>query len=98
MTHDPDDRMSRIDEEGMAADGTWNRRVIRHACGSLCIHEVHYRRDGSIRSWSQKFTEASDGEDGIEGLREYVESTYEQSLSAMERPILEWDQVPHGPH
>lgn len=89
-------RMERIEDEGLVADGTWNRRVIRHPCGSLCIHEVHYHKDGTISGWSTDFTEAVDGEDGISGLRDYVEATYEQSLKALQDPILEWNGIPHG--
>lgn len=98
MSDTPIERMERIEREGLVADGKWNRRVVRHPCGSLCIHEVHYRKDGTVRAWSQTVTEAVDAEDGLEGLRESVEATYEQSQHALSRPILEWNDIPHGPN
>ncbi len=81
----------------MRPDGQWNRRVVRHPDGSLCIHEVYYR-DGSVSGWSQNFSEAADGDDGIEGLHEWVETTYNQSMDALDRPILEWSDLPHRPN
>jgi len=92
-----EERAKRIERDGMVPDGSWNRRVVRHPDGSLCIHEVHYK-DGVISAWSENFTEACDPEDGIEGLREYVEATFNQSMDALEQPILERRSLPHGPN
>lgn len=87
-------RAERLLREGMKSDGQWNRRVVRHPCGSLCIHEVHYR-EGRVSGWSQTYSEAADAEDGLAGLQEWVEATYEQSLDALGLPILEWSDLPH---
>ncbi len=98
MGENASERAARLEREGLVSDGKWNRRVVRHPCGSLCVHEVHYDKNGKVRAWNAKETEAVDAEDGLAGLQDMVEATYEQSMQAISRPILEWDDLPHRPN
>lgn len=96
MSETARERLARLEREGLKPDGTWNRRVVRHPCGSLAIHEVHYAPDGTIKAWSGDGAEAVDAEDGLDGLIDSVEFTYQSSLEAAARPILEAADLPGG--
>ena len=47
--------------------GHWNYRVMRHADGSVAIHEVHYDDNGEPHAWTLEPTGFSG--DSIEELR-----------------------------
>lgn len=75
---------------------TWNRRVVRHPNGDLAIHEVHYDDAGLITGWTETASEAVDEDAGMDGLRQSVAATYEQSCDALTKPILEAADLPGG--
>lgn len=66
---------------------TWNYRVIRHEDGSLALHEVYYRHDGT--PWALTDDPAgfvANAEDGPEGLVRAIETALRD---ARERPVLD---------
>jgi hypothetical protein len=75
---------------------SWNRRVVRHADGSLAIHEVHYGPDGTVRAWTESCSEAVDREEGLDGLTKSIEFTHQSSLDAAAKPILDASDLPGG--
>jgi hypothetical protein len=75
---------------------SWNRRVVRHADGSLAIHEVRYGPDGTVRAWTESCSEAVDREEGLDGLAKSIEFTHQSSLDATAKPILDASDLPGG--
>lgn len=57
---------------------TWNYRIVRHADGSLALHEVYYDSEGtpSARSSEPTFF-VVDEEEGSEGLIKSLEMALE---------------------
>ena len=88
------ERLTQVEREGLKPDGTWNRRVIRHANGDLAIHEVHYDGRGNVVAWSEDFSEAVDAEEGVEGLIAGVEFTYKTSMEAAATPVMDVPDLP----
>lgn len=70
----------------------WNYRVIRKQdikseCSSYYIHEVYYREDGSIDSWTESLMKPH-GE-----TREELREDIRLFLQAFRRPVLDLQEV-----
>lgn len=67
---------------------TWNYRVMRHADGSIAMHEVYYDDNGKPEHWSKEPTTfIGDGDDALEQLICGLETA---AKDARQRPILDY--------
>lgn len=74
---------------------TWDYRIIDHGT-HLGLHEVAYRRDGTIQHWSRRPLRITvRPEEGREGIVELLAAAME---SAARRPILKLEQIERVGH
>lgn len=64
---------------------TWDYRVLRHADGSLAIHEVYYDEAGSPESCTVDAADVAG--DDLDELRRDVE----HHAAALQHPVLEYE-------
>jgi hypothetical protein len=64
---------------------TWNFRIINHGT-HFGLHEVSYRRDGTVHSWSKRpVSLTARADEGPEGIVQLLATALED---ARKRPVL----------